>query len=132
MSKIIIAGTAAVIKSSVKFEDLETIKKYNPKALTLMGGENGKEPIFMMDVCRGGDGCVSASGICFNRPSDDEAKVATLTVDLGNYTGDVKEVVADKFGTALCRLNALEELLPAALEAVKAQRTTIMGAITVM
>ena len=33
MAKIIIAGDAAVIQSSAKFEDIKTLEKYNPKSL---------------------------------------------------------------------------------------------------
>ena len=44
MAKIVIAGDAVVITSALKLEDIKTIAKYNPKALTLMGGEDGRSP----------------------------------------------------------------------------------------
>ena len=46
MAKIVIAGDAVIVTSTMKLEDIKTIAKYRPKALTLMGGEDGKEPIF--------------------------------------------------------------------------------------
>ena len=48
MAKIVIAGDAVVVKSELKLEDIKTIEKYNTKALTLMGGDEGKEPIFAL------------------------------------------------------------------------------------
>ena len=53
MSKAIIAGEAVVVTSSMKLEDLETIAKYRPEALTLKGGEDGKEPIFAISITKG-------------------------------------------------------------------------------
>lgn len=42
MAKITIAGDAVVITSSLKLDDIKTIAKYRPKALTLMGGDDGQ------------------------------------------------------------------------------------------
>ena len=46
MAKVVIAGDAVVITSSMKLEDLLTIAKYRPDALVLKGGEDNKEVIF--------------------------------------------------------------------------------------
>lgn len=53
MAKIVIAGDAVVVTSAIKLEDLRNIKKYRPAALILKGGEDGKEPIFAVDVTNG-------------------------------------------------------------------------------
>ena len=53
MAKIVIAGDAIVVTSAMKLEDIKTIEKYRPNALTLMGSEDGKEPIFAIGTTEG-------------------------------------------------------------------------------
>ena len=43
MAKIIIAGDAIVVKSDEKLEDIKTLEKYMPKALSLFEEEDGKK-----------------------------------------------------------------------------------------
>lgn len=131
MAKIIVAGEAVVITSSMKLADLETIKKYNPKALVLMGGEDGKEPVFCIGVNRGKAGSINQFSVDFGAETRDDKKLATMTLMTSGVTGDVKEFVADKYGAALMLLNKLETTLPAALEAIAADKKAILENITV-
>lgn len=131
MAKIIVAGEAVVITSSMKLTDLETIKKYNPKALVLMGGEDGKEPVFCIGVNRGKTGSINQFSVDFGAETRDDKKLATMTLMTSGVTGDVKEFVADKYGAALMLLNKLEATLPAALEAIAADKKAILENITV-
>lgn len=131
MAKIIVAGEAVVITSSMKLTDLETIKKYNPKALVLMGGEDGKEPVFCIGVNRGKTGSINQFSVDFGAETRDDKKLATMTLMTSGVTGDVKEFVADKYGDALMLLNKLEATLPAALEAIAADKKAILENITV-
>lgn len=131
MAKIIVAGEAVVITSSMKLADLETIKKYNPKALVLMGGEDGKEPVFCIGVNRGKAGSINQFSVDFGAETRDDKKLATMTLMTSGVTGDVKEFVADKYGAALMLLNKLEATLPAALEAIAADKKAILENITV-
>ena len=131
MAKIIVAGEAVVITSSMKLTDLETIKKYNPKALVLMGGEDGKEPVFCIGVNRGKTGSINRFSVDFGAETRDDKKLATMTLMTSGVTGDVKEFVADKYGAALMLLNKLEATLPAALEAIAADKNAILENITV-
>ena len=131
MAKIIVAGEAVVITSSMKLTDLETIKKYNPKALVLMGGEDGKEPVFCIGVNRGKTGSINQFSVDFGAETRDDKKLATMTLMTSGVTGDVKEFVADKYGAALMLLNKLEATLPAALEAIAADKNAILENITV-
>lgn len=131
MAKIIVAGEAVVITSSMKLADLETIKKYNPKALVLMGGEDGKEPVFCIGVNRGKIGSINQFSVDFGAETRDDKKLATMTLMTSGVTGDVKEFVADEYGAALMLLNKLEATLPAALEAIAADKKAILENITV-
>lgn len=131
MAKIVIAGDAVVVKSTLKLEDIRTIEKYRPKALVLMGGEDGKEPVFAIGTT---DGCgnINQVGASFGRESHDEDKLATITMVTGTgATGDIKEWVADRIGTAIISLNKLEEKLPAVLAEIEAEKAEVLSNISV-
>lgn len=130
MAKIVIAGDAIVITSSMKLEDIQTIQKYRPKELTLWGGENGKEPIFAIGITDDA-GNINEFGASFGRESHDDEKLATITMVAGGVVGDVKEWVADRIGGAIINLNKLEEKLPVVLEEISHQKAEVMSNITV-
>lgn len=131
MAKITITGDAVTVTSAMKLEDLKTIEKYRPKAMTLMGGEDGKEPIFR--VCTtNGSGDINAYGAAFSGETRDDAKLAYVTMFIGSdVAGDIKEFIADKIGGAIINLNKLEEQLPAVLAEIAAEKATVMENITV-
>lgn len=131
MAKVTIAGNAVVITSGVKLADLATIKKYRPKALRLMGGENNKEELFVVDVCSGTNGGLNSNGAVFCNATHDEAKMACITISLNGVQGDVREFVSDKYGEALIHLNALEAKLPDVLKEITEQKAAIMQNISV-
>ena len=131
MAKIVIAGDAVVVTSSLKLEDIRTIEKYRPKELVLKGGEDGKEPIFAIGVTEG-CGNINEVGASFGRETHDEEKLASITMCTGvGTTGDIKEWVADRIGGAIISLNKLEEKLPAVLEDIEAEKAEVMSNITV-
>ena len=130
MPKVTIAGDAVVVSSSMKLEDLKTIAKYRPKALTLMGGDNGKEPVFAIGITSG-PGSINNFGVSFGRESHDEQKLATVTMVLKGATGDVAEHVADVLGAALISLGKLEAQLPAVLAEIADEKAAVMSNITV-
>lgn len=131
MAKVTIVGNAVVITSSMKLADLATIKKYRPKALVLMGGENNKEELFGIDVGTSGNGGLTGFGACFCSATHDDAKLACITATLDGVQGDIKEYVADKFGQALIHLNTMEAKLPEVLTEITTQKDGIMANITV-
>lgn len=132
MSKITIAGDAVAITSANTLEELKTIAKYRPKALRLMGGEDGKELQFAILVREGAAGSINANGATFGRTANDGSGKACITVMLpDDIQGDVKEYVADAFGGAVMNLNKLEATLPAVLTEIKADKDKVMSGITV-
>lgn len=130
MAKVIIAGDAVVVKSTLKLEEIQTVEKYRPNELVLKGGEDGKEPIFAVGTTTG-VGNINEFGASFGSASHDDEKLATITLSATGITGDVKEWVADRIGGALVNLRKLEEKLPEVLEAIAAERTAIMSDISV-
>lgn len=126
MAKIKVIDKAVVVTAGVKLADIKTIEKYRPAALTLMGGEDGKEPIFKL---ASGTGTINQFGASFDHANAEGYAVLTLVT---TYEGDkVKEHVADTLGEAMTKLKQLEEKLPAILEAVNKEREAIMANISV-
>lgn len=130
MAKITIAGEAVVVTSTMKLEDIKTIKKYRPEALTLMGGEDGKEPIFKIGI-GSGTGNINKYGAEFGSETHDAEKKATITLICEAGDGDIKEIIADTVGTYVLKLNKLEETLPAVLTEISTEKEKIMSNISV-
>lgn len=131
MARITIAGDAVVVTSTLKYEDIRTIEKYRPEALTLKGGEDGKEPIFRISAANG-VGSINKYGASFGASAHNEGGFATITMVVEGVEGDIREYVADQLGAAVRELNKLEETLPATLAEIKAEKEAIMADITVM
>lgn len=129
MAKIVIAGDAVVVKSDLKLEDIKTIEKYQPKALTLMGGEDNKEPIYCIGSTTG-TGSINSVGASFGRADADGKAIVTMVMQ-GVPTEKAKDWVADTLGGALMNLNTLEGKLPEVLADIAAKRTTVMENISV-
>lgn len=131
MAKITIAGDAVVVTSTMKLEDIKTIEKYRPKALILMGGEDGKEQIFRIGTTDK-VGSMNTIGASFGSKTYDDQELACITMCVGSdITGNVKEWVADRLGSAIINLNKLEESLPAVLDEIAAEKAKVMDNITV-
>ena len=132
MPKITVAGDAVVVTSAMKLEDLKTIAKYRPDALVLKGGEDGKEPIFAIATATG-YGEINKYGATFCSESNDDAKLATITLNLtGSDRENIKEFIADKLGCAFSNLKKLEEILPDVLSEIKADKEAVMNNITIV
>lgn len=130
MAKVTIAGDAVVVTSALRLEDIKTVQKYRPKALTLMGGEDGKEAVFAIGTTSGA-GSINGVGASFGRETHDEGKLATVTLVLNGIAGDVKEYVADMLGGAIINLNKLEATLPTVLAEIATEKANVLSNITV-
>lgn len=131
MAKIVTLGDAAVLTSAVKLEDYKKVKKYRPKALVLMGGDDEKEEVFRVGVVNGA-GSLTKFGVEFGKETHDDKKLACLTVqmeDIGDC--DIKKFAADKFGPALILLNKIEEKIPDVLKEIADEEAAVLELITV-
>lgn len=132
MAKVTIAGQAVVITSEFKLEELAKIEKYRPDTLTLKGGEDGKEPIFRIVARKGaGGGEINRYGATFTSESNDDAKLATITMA---FTGaeNVQDFVAEELGGSIINLNKLEASLNGVLGEIDAEKALILESITVV
>lgn len=126
MANIKVLGNAAVITSTLKYEDIKKVQKYRPDALVLREND---EPVFKVGISEHQLGDCSKYGISFG--GSNEAGYATVTTTFGECE-DVKAWLADKYGAALAYLNSMEASLPAVIGAVDAERAAILDSITVM
>lgn len=130
MSKINTYGNAVVITSAASLEDIKVLEKYNPAALTLKGGEDNKEVVFL--VRSGKQSGMSQYGIVFDGKTRDEAGLATATFVLpSGHEDNLKEYLADVYGETLVNLGKVEQQIPAAVEAALKARADVMESIQV-
>ena len=128
MAKVTVAGNSFIVTSDLTMEDLETVKKYRPKALALTDPET-KEELFKVGI---GASSANDYGISFGGVSNDEEKLATATLPIPSGTEDAKTYVLDKAGLALAQLNKVEESILSALDDIRDEREKIAGNITVI
>ena len=138
MAKIKISGDAVVITSALKREDIELVEKYDPKKLQLMGGEDGKEPVFAIATSACPAGCLNSVGAAFGGETYDAQKLATLTLSLSKLgisadcgVEELKDKVADNLGAQLASINAIEAAVPEALTAIRTANAAVRSAISV-
>ena len=131
MAKFIIAGSAIVLKSAVKFEDLKTVEKYDKQALSIVDADS-KETLFAVGTTTG-KGNINQYGVSFDAESRDDEKLACLTLEApaGNID-NLKEWIADKVGPAFDYLEKIEKTIPETLNAIKESRKKITDAIEVI
>ncbi len=127
-----IVGGAAVLTSTVKLADLKTIKTYEPKALHLLGGEDGKDTVFMIDIAgEGYGGFCGNMGIMFAPKTTDTNGYATVTVMIPEGTEKPAEWFVNSYGAAVMKLNELEAKLPAVLAKLSANKKAVLDAIEI-
>lgn len=128
-----IVGTALVVTSSVKTEEIKELAARCPDALNLYEGEGDKKNmIFNVSLSRDGDAELQDFCIVFNGSTHDAAKKATATVMLrGDLGPDPKETIADIYGVCLKNLKKWEEGVPAAMTKVRADHAALVGLIEV-
>ena len=129
MAKTKIFGDSVVITSSIKLADMKNVAKYAPKALTLMGGEDGKEELFKVMVGKAGAGSINAWGATFASSTRDAEGKATITMMIPAAVEKAKEWIVEEFGGALMNLKALEDQLPAVIAKIAADKKAVEDSI---
>ena len=131
MARITVAGESVVVTSAITLENYRMIAKYRPAKLVLKGGDDGKEPIFAVGVATNPRGSINKMGAEFGSEAHDGTGRATITFDLPQTDGDVKEAVAEKVGAAIIYLNKLEETLPDVVKEIADEKATVLENISV-
>ena len=123
-----VIGNAIVVTSALKREELETIKKYRPKALTLFEKDEDEKklPVFAIALTKATSGEIDKNGAVFGELTDDEGH-ARLTMTFGPELE--KQDLIDKIGPAILKLNELEQVLAGQLTEIAADKEAATGAI---
>ena len=130
MARIVIAGDALVIESAHTLEEIKTLEKYRPKALTLYD-EDGKTEIFKVGSTVG-RGSIGEFGASFGSAAKNDEKKATITLNIPADTTDAKAYAEDLIGVAIIHLNAVEAQFADALASVDEERAKVRENITLM
>lgn len=129
-ANIKIAGSACVIESEAKLEDIKLLEKFRPAALTLTEGKDShKEVVFAVGTTKG-NGSINAFGASFGTATTADGK-ATITMMIPEGTDKPKEWAVDKIGVAILQLNKVEEQFNGAVEEVKVEQQAVADCITV-
>lgn len=133
MANIKIAGDAVVIQSTLKADDIQLVKKYRPNELILKGGEDGKEPIFAINMTTGKGG-INEFGVSFSGATRDEGKYACLTmlIPKDGSIASVEDWFVDTYGGAIINLNKLEAYLPSIIDEIAAEKAAVREVISVV
>lgn len=132
--KINVIGNAVILTSALKTSEIETLKKYSPKALSVFEvGDDGTTKTEVFRVSTGSKGGVNDYGLTFDGTARDGSGLATLTIPFTGATDPdaVKKQIADQYGAAVAYVNRIEAAAPAALKAVKEAEKAVVDAITV-
>lgn len=130
MARIIVAGDAMVVESAYSIEDIKTIERYRPKALTLME-EDGKTETFKVGTTDG-KGSISAYGMSFGSSSKNGENKAIITLDIPSNVNDAAAYAEDRIGVAIVKLNAVESQLNGALGEISHEKELVRENITIM
>ena len=125
----VVRGGAMVISSAVTPEELNTLAKYRPDALSLKDAE-GKKTVFSVGVAKEGYGDIGKYGAEFSNTTDKDGH-ATITVLLPEGTEDKKKWAEDYLGVAILNLSKVEEQFAAQLEDVEIEKLAVAEKITI-
>ncbi len=128
MATITIAGGCFVVTSDVTMADLELVKKHRPKALKIVDEET-KEELFAVGV---GSNSLSDYGVSFGGVSNDELKLASVTLPIPSDVEDAQEYVAEKAGVAVVNLNRIETGIDEVLAEIRAEHKKVTDSIKIV
>jgi len=128
MASITIAGSCYVVTSKVSMADLELVRKHRPKALKMVDEET-KEELFAVGT---GGNSLSEFGISFSGVSNDEQRLATVTMPIPSDVEDAQEYVAEKAGVAVVNLNRIEDGIDEVLEEIRAEHKNVIDSIKIV
>lgn len=131
MARIEVIANMVSVISGEKREAFQLLADRKPSALILKKkNEDGNyEEEFRVSVGTN-NGSINKYGAEFGLATN-AAGYAVITAQIPAGIDDVGKFVADKFGSAVVKLNKIEEGIPAALEEVEAEMDAIDALITI-
>lgn len=131
MAKIKVVGTAVVIETTMKLEEIKKVLKYKPEALKVFNEDD--EIDFMVKVAdEGSAGSLNNYVAAFANTTTNVDGKAQITLAMNVWgDSDLKELIADEFGIALVKLGEVEKTFAAVVAQVTAEREAILENITI-
>ena len=129
MSKIIITGSAVVLKSGLELATLKKLAKYKPSAMETRDDKD--RLVFKVAVAGEGEGSVSEKAVYFAPVTHDADGLATVTMSIPASVHDAKDYVADLLGSVYPKLQALEIAMGGASDEVDAAKAEMLENISV-
>ena len=129
MSKIVITGSALVLKSGLELATLKKLAKYKPSAMETRDDKD--RLVFKVAVAGEGEGSVSDKAIYFAPVTHDADGLATVTLNIPASVKDAKDYVADLLGSVYPKLQALEIAMGGASDEVDAAKAEMLENISV-
>lgn len=128
MASITIAGSCFVVTSEITMADLELVRKHRPKALKIVDEET-KEDLFAVGI---GSGSLSDYGVSFGGVSNDELKLACVTLPIPPDVEEATVYVAERAGVAVVNLNRIEAGIDEVLADIQAEQQRVTDSIKVI
>ena len=129
MAKIVITGSAIVLKSDLTLDTLKKLKKYDPSALKVQ--DDKERLVFKADIAAEGNGSVCEKAVFFAPVTHDAEKKATVTLQIPDSVTNAAEYAADLLGAAFTALEGLEDTMAAASVEVDAKKAAMLEKIVV-
>lgn len=129
MSKIIITGSAIVLKSDLKLDTMKKLEKYQPSSMETRDDKD--RLVFKAAIAGEGEGSVSEKAVYFAPVTHDADGLATVTLSIPASVHDAKEYAADLLGRVYPNLTTLERAMNAASTAVDTAKAQMLERITV-
>lgn len=131
-AKVMIAGSVVTIESAFTPDEINTVKKFRPAALSLFGEENGrKTPTFTVGIANAGNGSVGSAGVSYGVRTSAAGK-AMVVMEIPAGIEKVKEWAADMIGVSILKLREVEAALPAVIAEIKGEQKKVADAITML
>lgn len=122
MARLRKVGTAIVLTSALKEDEIKKVSKFAPAALVLL--DEDKEVIFKVGLSERRQ--IGKYGVAFNSKNTAGSAELTVMTDLKD-----KEAVTEEYGVIIANLQKVEAQVAAALEDVKAVFASVENNIEV-
>lgn len=129
MSKIIITGSAIVLKSGLTLANLKKLSKYKPDAMEMRDEKD--RLVFKVAIAGEGEGSISEKAVYFAPQTHDAEGLATVTMSIPASVSDAKEYAADLLGRVYLNLADLERVMASASTSVDTAKAQMLERITV-
>ena len=124
-------NSVMTIKSGNKLDEFKKVAEFSPKSLQKVD-EDGNL-LYSVQIASSGKGTINRNGVQFSPDTGDDG-LAKVTIDLPAMENgmNVKDYVADKYGTAIEYLQMIDQQVKTSLEGIGQTRDRIRQMIDIV